>query len=168
MRLTESPGRLVLSDTPGCIWVLGLAFVGSGTLVLTVPVFAPEWATFVWWERLAVLAIGASHLAAGLWTIRLHPATRLELDRARGAGLHRVRHPGQRAPTITTFRLTEVRDVALVESRDSDGDPVFALRLRLSEGREVQLQGHPAPGREQARGRADVLRRFLGLPALPP
>jgi hypothetical protein len=58
--------------------------------------------------------------------------------------------------------------VAVVESTDSDGDPVFMLRLRLSGGRELPLQGHPAAGQVQARERADTVRHFLGLAALRP
>jgi hypothetical protein len=168
MQITRSPTRLVVSDTPGCVWLLGLVFVASGTLVLTVPLFATEWAGFGWWERAAVLAIGASHLGGGLWTIRHHPESRTELDLASGTGIHHIRRLGQRAATITRFRLADVRDVAVVESTDSDGDPVFMLRLRLSGGRELPLQGHPAAGQVQARERADTVRHFLGLAALRP
>ena len=163
MRISQSSTRLVISDTPGCIWALGVVFVASGTFVLTIPLFAPEWAGFGWWERAAVLAIGVSHLGGGLWTIRLHPDTRTELDRARGTGSHRVRHLGRRAATIAHFRLADVREVAIVESTDGDGDPVFALRLRLSGGRDLPLQGHPASGRPNAGERAEVIRHFLGL-----
>jgi hypothetical protein len=164
MRITTAGTRLVVADTPGCVWLLGLVFVGSGTLVLTVPLFAREWSTFGWWERAAVLAIGVGHLGGGLWTIRHHVATRTELDRARGAGTHRVRRPGERDATVTRFRLADVRDVNVREETDSDGDPVYVLRLLLADGRALPLQGHPAPGEASARERADAIRRFLGLP----
>jgi hypothetical protein len=168
MRITHSGAHLVAADTPGCAWSLGLVFVASGTLVLTVPLFAPEWATFGFWARAAVLAIGASHLGGGLWTIRHHPETRTELDLARECGVHSVRRPGERAPTVTRFRLADVRDVTVLEEKDSDGDPVFTLRLLLSGGRELRLQGHPAGGKASALERAGAVRRFFGLPALVP
>jgi hypothetical protein len=55
----------------------------------------------------------------------------------------------------------------VLEEKDSDGDRIFALRLLLADGRELRLQGHPAPGEAPARERAGTIRRFLGLPELP-
>lgn len=165
MRLTDTGTRLVAADTPGALWVLGLAFVASGTFVLSIPLFASEWATFGVWERIAVFAIGLSHLGGGLWTIRQHPATQVELDRAGGAGTHRVRRPGERVGSITRFQLADVRDVAVAEEKDSDGDPVFEVRMRLADGRELHLQGHPDHGEAAAREQAAAIRRFVGLPA---
>lgn len=167
MRLTDSGTRLVAADTPGSIWILGLVFVASGTLVLCVPLFADEWAAFGPWERIAVFAIGLSHLAGGLYTIRLHPATRVELDRAGGAGTHLVRHPGDRVGSVTRFRLADVRDVGVVQEKDSDGDPVYLIRMLLTDGRELRLQGHPSHGETSAREQAAAIRRFVGLPAQP-
>ena len=167
MRVTDSGTRLVAADTPGGLWVLGLAFVASGTLVLTIPLFASEWATFGPWERIAVFAIGLSHLGGGLYTIRQHPATQVELDRAGGAGTHRVRRPGERVGSVTRFRMADIRDVGVVEEKDSDGDPVFEIRMRLADGRELHLQGHPNHGQAAAREQAAAIRRFVGLPALP-
>ena len=165
MRLTDTGTRLVAADTPGAIWVLGLVFVASGTLVLSVPLFADEWASFGPWERIAIFAIGLSHLAGGLWTIRLHPKTQVELDRAGGAGTHSVRHPGDRVGAVTRFRLADVRDVGVVEEKDSDGDPVYLVRMLLADGRELRLQGHPSHGEAPARDQAAAIRRFVGLPA---
>jgi hypothetical protein len=136
--------------------------------VLTVPLFAPEWATFGWWERVAVLAIGVSHLGGGLWTIRHYPTTDTELDRTRRTGTHRVRKPGEREATVTSFRLADVRDVDVLEGKDSDGDPVYSVRLLLSGGREIRLQGHPAAGKAPAHVHAGSIRRFLGLPDASP
>jgi hypothetical protein len=163
MRVAGSGTHLVVADTPGCIWLLGLVFVASGTFVLALPLFMAEWATFQWWERAAVLAIGAAHLGGGLWFIRHHPATRTELDRARGVGTHHLRRLGQREATVTQFRLAEVRDVSVVEEKDTDGDLVYRIRLQLQDGRELPLKSHPSPGEAQAREHAGAIRRFLGL-----
>ncbi len=58
-----------------------------------------------------------------------------------------------------------MRDVAVAEEKDSDGDPVFEVRMRLSDGRELHLQGHPDHGEVAAREQAAAIRRFVGLPA---
>jgi len=166
MQITASTSRLVAADTPWGIWLLGLAFVGSGTFVLGLPLVAHEWAGFGAWERLGVLAIGASHLAGGLWTIRHHAATRLELDRARGTGMHLVRRPGVRQATVVRFRLSDVRALLVREERDSDGDLLYAVHLVLSDGRDLPLQAQSRIGSAPARQGAGEIMTFLGLPAL--
>ena len=166
MRITESPTRLTIADTPTAVWTLGAAFVGSGLLTLSVPITVADWAGLRAWERAAVLAIGASHLAGGMFTIGHHPATRTEMDRATGLGTHRVRRAWRRpGPVETPFPLADVRAVEVVRSRDSDGDPAFQLRLWLVGSRRLWLQAHPANGEAPAEERAARVRRFLGLPS---
>jgi hypothetical protein len=166
MRIQHSASRLTLRDRPGCLWLFGLLFVASGTFVLGSVPFAPEWATFGRWERAAILAIGLGHFCAGLWLVRRHPTTRLELDRAQGTGTFSIRHPGDRVPTVTRFSLSDLRDVRILEQRDSDGDPSFALALVLAEGGELRLHGAPARTRATVTEWARPLRQFAGLPVL--
>lgn len=163
MRIIRAGERLVVADTPGCLWAFALVFVASGTFVLTIPFFSVEWGTFRLWERAAVLAIGIGHLAAGFWLLRYHPATRTELDRATGSGVHRVRLVGSRRTTVTTFALFDVLSVRLQESRDSDGDAMYQLRLTLKDGRALFLQGRPSHGEAAAQERLREIREFLSL-----
>jgi len=163
MRIQQSASRLVARDTPGCLWLFGLVFVASGTFVLAAVPWAPEWATFTGWERTAILAIGIGHLGGGLWFIRSMPATSLELDRARGTGTHRTRHPGDRRAAVLAFRLSDLRDVDVLEERDSDGDPVFVVRVLLADGRALRLHGVTLRARAPAVERAGTILRFLGL-----
>ena len=163
MKITERDGRLEVVDTPGCLWLFGFVFVASGLFVLSIPFTSTQWATFPLWERAAVLAIGAAHLAGGLWTVRRHAATRTELDPATRRGTHRVQQPGTRVATVTTFELADVRAVEVRHHTDSDGDPMYQLVLWLSRSRTLLLQSQPAHGEAQARGHADAIRRFLKL-----
>ena len=163
MRIQQSDLRLVARDTPGCLWLFGLVFVASGTFVLASAPFSKEWAGFVAWERTAIIAIGITHLGAGLFLIRHTPATVLELDRTRGLGIHRLRHPGDRAWTVTQFRLADLRDVSLLEGRDSDGDPAYTVRLVLADGRELKLHGATMASQAPAEGKARQIRSFMGM-----
>jgi hypothetical protein len=162
MRIQQTGLRLVAKDTPGCLWLFGLVFVSSGTFVLASVPFSAEWAGFTGWERTAILAIGISHLGAGLWLIRSTPATVLELDRTRGLGTHRLRHPGDRDWTVTRFPLADLRDVNLLEGSDSDGDPTFAIRLVLADGRELRLHGATMASKTAAEGKAREIGKFIG------
>ena len=163
MRITQSDLRLVARDTPGCLWLFGLMFVASGTFVLASAPFSKEWAGFVALERTTILAIGIAHLAVGLFLIRRTPATVLELDRTRGLGVHRLRHPGDREWTVTQFRLADLRDVDVLQSRDSDGDPAYTVRLVLADGRQLKLHCATMAAKAPAEAKAGQVRRFMEL-----
>lgn len=163
MRLTEDGSRLVVADTPGGLWLFGLVFVASGSFVLLSPWLVDNWSTLGGWERLAVFGIGLGHLAGGVWTVVRHSATRTELDRAGGVGTHEVRRPFARQATVTRFALSDVRTVEIVRSKDSDGDPMFQLRLWLTGSRSLWLQANPTHGESRAGERAEQIRGFLEL-----
>jgi hypothetical protein len=76
MIVRETPTRLTLQDTPGCLRFLGLMFLFGGLLVLYMALGgASNSAELSPLERLAALAIGATHVGAGSWT-RTATATR--------------------------------------------------------------------------------------------
>jgi hypothetical protein len=56
--------------------------------------------------------------------------------------------------------------VRILEERDSDGDPSFALALVLADGGELRLHGAPARTRATVTEWARPLRQFAGLPVL--
>lgn len=164
MRITERGDSLVLDDTPGCLWLFGLLFVGSGSLALSTPFVAANRHAVGWRVNALAAVIGLVHLPAGLWWIRGHPATHTQFDRAAGTGRHRVRVPGARAAVVTEFRLADVRGLELWRGADSDGDPVFQLRLWLAGSQVLALHSHPVASGEWADARAEELRRFLAPP----
>jgi len=163
MRIVETPDRLTVTDRPSGMWALGLLFVLSGSFVLSIPLWAPEWRAWGFWERAAVLAIGLGHLAGGLYSTLGPKATRTELDRASGTGWQRVRRLWASASATEQFELLDARDVEIVRSIDNDGDPVFRLRLWLVGSRRVWLQAQPFRGEKSALSLAEAVRRFLGL-----
>jgi hypothetical protein len=164
MRIFETTDRLVLDDVPMAIWLLGMAFVGSGAFVLSIPFWSADWQRFGFWARAAVLAIGAGHLAGGSYTVLRALATRTELDREHGIGRHLVRRPWRLHATRAHFPLDDARAVEIVRSTDSDGDPIFQLRLWLAGSRHLWLMAQPAHGEQRVLEKAEHVRRFLRLP----
>ena len=57
-----------------------------------------------------------------------------------GEGVHLVRRPWFGEPTVTRFRLDDVRTIEIVKSQDSDGDAMYQLVLWLSGSRRLALQ----------------------------
>jgi len=173
MRIIETDSRLILRDIPGGLWVFGLVFVASGSFVLSVPFFSSEWRGFELWQRLAVIAIGASHLAGGLFMTGRTRATVTELDRATRRGSQCVRRfwsrwKGAHGSERTEFALDDARAVEIVHSKDSDGDPMYQLRLWLAGSESLWLQGQAVHGEKRVREQAERVRQFLGLDVWAP
>lgn len=173
MKITETATRLVLRDVPRGLWIFGLVFVASGSFVLTVPFIAPEWRTFELWERFAVVAIGVSHLAGGLFLAGRARATITELDRATNLGAQRIRKlwtrwHGAHGAERTEFALDRARAVEIVHSKDSDGDPMYQLRLWLQGSESLWLHAQAVHGETRVRDGAERVRRFLGLDVTAP
>jgi len=168
VRIIETDSRLVLRDVPGVLWAFGLVFVASGSFVLSIPIWSPEWRGFRLVERLAVLAIGAAHLGGGLFTTNQARATVTHFDRADGRGTQRIRRlwtrwRGAHGAMRTEFALADARAVEIVQSKDGDGDPMYRLRLWLRGSDSLWLQAQAAHGEKAARERAAHVRRFLRL-----
>ena len=147
------------------MWSLGLMFVTTGAFVLSAPFWSGDWRAFGPWERLALVAIGAAHLAAGLVSTLRPRATETELDQTTGTVIQKVRRFWPLTQDTARFPL-DARAVEIVRSSDSDNDPMFQLRLWLAESRALWLQAQPVYGEARARHEATRLRRFLGLAAL--
>ena len=164
LHIDDSPDRLVVRDSPKGLWTFGSLFVASGLIVLTIPFVSTAWNGFVLWERLAILAIGIGHLSGGAWTVWRQVETITTFNRLTGDGRSVRRHPFSWHVQLAEFKLADARALEIQSSVDSEGDPMYQLRLWLSGSRVLPLQGQPAHGRERAETAAATLRRALGLP----
>ena len=153
-----------MRDTPIGMWIFGSLFVFSGLVVLSIPFVSTAWSGFVLWERAAVVAIGAGHLFGGSWSVWRYVSTVTTFDRVSNEGVHIVRRPLSPRSRVTTFKVDEARAIEIVRTIDSDGDPVFQLRLWVAESRVMWLQGQPAYGESAAQSAAARIRKALGLP----
>ena len=163
-RIDDSGDRVVVRDTPSGQWVFGSVFVTSGLVVLSITFASDAWVGFVLWERLGVLAIGLGHLSAGIWYVSRYAETIVTFDRATGEARALVRRPFSSRRQIVEFKLDDARAIEIRQSVDSDGDPMYQLRLWLSGSRVIELQSQPSHGRERVEARAATLRTALDLP----
>lgn len=113
------------------------------------------------WERLFVFTIGAACASAGAFVIVGAPAIHAVFDRTSGRAI--VTTTGLRGRSRVEFACRDVCVVDLKEEKDSDGDPMYRVRLWLRDGRTVLLQSQPVHGRQWCAVRAEMIRRFLGV-----
>jgi hypothetical protein len=163
VRIEERGNVLIAQATPGCVWIFGLWFVAGGALAIVMTFAAHNAHELAWWERLLVLVIGAACAAAGLFVIVGAPAVRAVFDRTSGRAI--VTTTGLRTRTRVEFACRDVCVVDLREEKDSDGDPMYQVRIWLRDGRAILLQSQPVHGFAWCAVRADAIRRFLGVKA---
>src|SRR5687768_13864279 len=123
MVVHETPTQLTLRDTPGCMRVLGGFFLAGGSLALYGGLggFSNSGGLSLL-ERLAVLAIGLSHLLGGGWVVWGARTVRAVFDRA--AGRVTIERWGLGRRSEVAYAIAELRGIVVEESKDSDGDPV--------------------------------------------
>jgi hypothetical protein len=122
--------------------------VGNWIGVTLFGVIALVCACFQFWT--AALILGSLSLAAlvtsvGYW----------EFDRARGVLLQKRRSCVHEAQYSMRYPLKGVVAVILEESRDSDGNASYTVRVEFERGQSVRISEH--------RGDADRIARFLGV-----
>ena len=82
MRVRDRGSILEVDDVPGLHWVLGLLFVGVGTLFLVGPLgLFTDAERLRWWLRVLIAGMGAITAVVGVWQIARAPRSRLTIDR---------------------------------------------------------------------------------------
>lgn len=161
MRIEERGNILTARATPGCMWIFGFWFVAGGVLAMSMTFLASNAHELAWWERLFAFTIGAACAAAGLIVILGAPAIHAVFDRTSGRAI--VTTTGLRSRQRIEFACRDVCVVDLQQEQDSDGDPMYRVRLWLRDGRAILLQSQAMHGREWCAVRAEMIRRFLGI-----
>lgn len=80
--LQHTNTNLVLKDSPGCFWMLGLFFVViAGTFVIGLMGAFTNLYELNELERAGAWFVSLSGLAGGIWFIYTNPGTRLDFDK---------------------------------------------------------------------------------------
>jgi hypothetical protein len=160
MTFKEQQDELVLRDTPGCVWLLGLIFVALGGLFVygvlggfnNINELSPM-------KKGITAFIALSGLAGGLWTIARHPIITTILHQQ--TRVIEIRRAGLTGKSAEVYTFAQAREFRVIDSKDSDGDPIYEIVLSLNGGREVTLSnsiGRDRPAYEEITAR---LNRFL-------
>jgi hypothetical protein len=162
MQIEETPEQLILRDRPGCIWGLGLFFLLIGGLFALGPwFFFTDRAETPFWQTLLASAMGWVGVSVALWLIARTPHTTVLFDRlARTINIQRWGLAGRK---IETYTFSEAAGFEVVQEKDTEGDPIFRLRLNLRSGQSTWLTMvhlHADDAYVEAATRA---RRYLGL-----
>jgi hypothetical protein len=136
MRSSYRSDGLIVSDAPGCFWIFGGFFllIGgiAGAAVVGSRITPHPLSQLLLGSVMGLLAIGA-----GLYFIYQSPASRVVINTSEGSIT--ISRRGLLRSQKERHDLGTIHSVYLVQKEDIDGDPVFALRIQLQDGREVPL-----------------------------
>ncbi len=163
MRIAERNGVLVLQDSPGLHWFLGLLFAVVGAVFVLGPVWLFTNRASVSWEvRALAVLMGGVGVATGVWVLTRAPRSTLEIDRR--ADRVRIRRRGVGGTEAHAWPIQEIAGVRLADDRDDEGDAVFRVEVVLRNGDGVPISLLWTHGREPAE---TVVRRLQEALAMP-
>lgn len=142
MNIEQHDNVLVIRETPGCIWFIGLFFIliGGAFVYGGLGGFTNSALYAPWMLALAAL-MGATGVAAGGWMIWRAPVTRVIVDRLNETVL--VRRYGIFGRTEAIYDFEDVLRFIVIEEDDDEGSPIWSLGLRLAEGETIRISALP-------------------------
>lgn len=158
--IQQTTNNSILNDSAGCLWMLGLFFVViAGTFVIGLLGAFYNLNELSEIEKAGAWFVSLSGLAAGIWFIYSNPGTRLDFDKK--GNLLTIQRRGLMRNEIEKYRLNNIEDVILIESKDTDGDPVYRIELKLKTEKHARLTELWMHNKEGLQNIIDTIKAFL-------
>jgi hypothetical protein len=158
--IQQTTNHLVLKDSAGCFWMLGLFFVViAGTFVIGLLGAFHNLNELNELEKAGVWFISLGGLAAGIWFIYSNPGTKLNFDKSEN--LLTIYRRGLMRNEIEKYSLDNIEDIILIESEDSEGDPVYRIELKLKSEKNASLTELWINNKEGLQKTIDTIKDFL-------
>ena len=160
--IQNTNANLVLKDSPGCFWMLGLFFVViAGTFIIGLLGAFHNLNELNELERVGVWFISLGGLAAGSWFIYTNPGTRLDFNKIEN--VLTIQRRGLMKNEIEKYMLNNIEDIILIESKDTDGDPVYRVELKIKYEKNVSLTELWINNKEGLQKDIDSIKNFLRI-----
>lgn len=138
MRVKEKDHQLILTDNTGCVWLFSSLFVFvGGTFVYGSMGGFSNYREVAPWVLLVSGAMGLIGLATGLGIIHATPFTTTTLNRSSRTLL--ISWRGLLGNSERLIRFSEIAEFHVVHERDSDGDSVYRVDMRLKTSEDIRL-----------------------------
>lgn len=161
MKITEHTSiKLTIKDSAGCIWLLGFFFLAvAGTFVIGLMGAFTNLNEINELEKLGAWIVSLSGVAAGVWIIYTSPGVLVIFDKNNNTAI--VNRRGLLKDETETYKLSEIEDVVIDESVDSEGDPFYRVALKLKDQRQINFSSVGGHDRDAQQKNVDVIKNFL-------
>ncbi|MEZ5343978.1 MAG: hypothetical protein R2681_00350 [Pyrinomonadaceae bacterium] len=160
MKVEETVNTIKISETPGCLWGIGIFFIVIAGMLLwgTLGGFS-NWDELETWELVVAFLIAVSGIAAGVWAISGGPVARVVIDRVENTVS--VKRFGFFGKQNYFYRFDEIRHFYLMEDTDSDGEQTWLIGMRLNSGETIPVNSLAINDEEIQRGRIFQINSFM-------
>lgn len=138
MKIERTADKLIIRETPGCLWILALFFAVIGSVFVYGALGG-----YTNYNEASALVLGL-HLfgglcaiAAGYWIVYIAPMTKVTIDRSAETVTHKKR--GISSKSDVTYRFNEIKHFLLIEEPDFDNDFVWSLGMELADGEMIRI-----------------------------
>jgi hypothetical protein len=152
--------NLILKDSAGCFWLFGLFFVLiAGTFVAGLMGLFNNLNELNELERLAAWIVSLSGVAAGVWIIYSSPSSFINFDKRESTVT--IHKKGLLVNNVEKYPFQEILEIKLAESKDSDGDSVFIIEMKLKLGKTVKLTHLWIQKKDELQNNLDTINEFI-------
>lgn len=142
MKIENGDNLMVIRETPGCIWFVGLFFLLiCGMFLFGASGGFSNWRELKHWEISVAIAMSLSGIAVGIWMIQSAPVTKVFIDR-RNLQVSVVRR-ALFGRSSKTYEFDEIAHFFVHEDVDDEGDPIYSLAFRLTDEEVVKINSMP-------------------------
>lgn len=138
MKIEQTGNELIIHETPGCLWILGLLFAFIGGIFVygslggfTNAAEVPRYAVYL------AFLMGSIAVITGIWIVFHAPVTKVFINRqTETVALVRRGLFGKRE---NIYSFEQIKQFCLIEEKDSEGDDIWSLGMELSSGETIKI-----------------------------
>jgi len=138
MQTEQTQNELIIRETPGCLWIIGLffAFVG-GIFVYGALGGLKDYDKQAPWMLSLAFVMGSIAVGSGIWFIYRAPITRIVINRLENTLL--MTRYGLFGKQRTLYDFDEIERFCLIEEKDDEGDNVWSLGFKLMDEELIKI-----------------------------
>jgi len=138
MQIEQTETELIVSETPGCVWIMGLFFALVGGIFVygALGGFA-DYDKHAPWTIALTFFMGSAAVGVGIWIIYNAPITRVVINRVENTVF--IQRWGLFGKQESFYAFDEIERFVLLEEKDNEGDEVWALGMRLTSDETVRI-----------------------------
>jgi hypothetical protein len=162
MKITRhTTTNLIVKDSAGCLWLLGLFFVLiAGTFVIGLMGAFNNLNELNQLEQTTAWIVSLAGVAAGIWLIYSNPVIKTDFDKREC--VVKINKRGFMKNETENYPLAEIKDIIINESKDDDGDPIFSVDMNLVSGKITPLTKTWLRNKEELEKNIKQIKDFIG------
>ena len=166
MQTEQTQNELIISETPGCIWIVGLFFaLIGGILVYGALGGFTDYDRHPAWTLALTFLMGSMAVGTGIWIIYGAPITRVVINRIEN--VVQMTRRGLFGKRETFYAFEEIERFCLIEEKDDEGSPIWSLGFQLADDELIKISAHASHDEQFKQNFVFQINEFMGK-QLPP